>query len=355
MALPDMLRLKVEMQSLGVRLGPTRAAASRAGGAGPADGITVLIDDLVATVPTNAPYVERSPFSLRDDDALLRDGEEVRVIGPAREPEFYSLRTRSGTPMRRVALRHGLNGIGSTVAQSCVRRGEACQFCGIAVTRQTGETLPVKRPDEIAEVCTAARGEGFEHIVLTTGTTDLEDCGIPHLSRCAEAVKNATEGRMKVHVQFEPPVEDRLIRKTAEHADSVAINMECFDPAALERVAPGKAAMGIERYERAWHVAVDAFGAGRVACFIIAGLGEAPDSVLKGCELLSSAGVYPFVLPLRPIPGTPMESWAPPSTDYMLGLYQEAASIIGGAGLSSVTCPAGCVRCSACSAITDLV
>jgi radical SAM protein (TIGR04043 family) len=352
---PDTLLLKVELQSLGVRIAPESGLATRSGGAGPADGITVLMDGLVATIPANAAYVRRSPFSIGEGGMLLKDGKALRPVEVASEPAFYSRVTESGEPMRKVALRHGKDGVGSTVAQACARTKDACLFCGIAITRESGATLPVKQPEEVAQACAAACGEGFTHAVLTSGTTDLSDCGISHLSRSAAAVKRATAGSMKVHVQFEPPGDDSSIWDAAAHADSAAINMECFDPAILSRVAPGKASMGIERYKRAWKTAVEAFGEGQVTCFIIAGLGEQRGSVLEGCELLSSMGVYPYVLPLRPIPGTPMETCSPPSAGDMLALYGEAADIIRKSGLSSAMCSAGCVRCGACSAITDLV
>jgi radical SAM protein (TIGR04043 family) len=351
----EALLLKVELQSSGVRIASESGLASRSGGAGPADGITVLFDGLVATVPANAAYVKRSPFSIGEGGMLLKEGKELRDVEVVGEPSFYSALTQSGEPMRRVALRHGTDAVGSTVAQACARTKDACRFCGIALTRKSGATLPVKRPEEVAQACAAASGEGFTHAVLTTGTTDLNDCGITHLSSCAEAIKRATGGRMKVHVQFEPPAERPSLEQAAAHADSAAINMECFDPTTLARVAPGKASMGLERYRRAWKTAVEAFGEGQVTCFIIAGLGEPPRSVLEGCDLLSSIGVYPYVLPLRPIPGTPMEKCSPPEPTEMFALYQEAADIIRKAGMSSAKCSAGCLRCGACSAITDLV
>ena len=161
---------------------------------------------------------------------------------------------------------------------------------------------------------------------------------------------------MSVHVQFEPPEDSGLVDEAAAIADTAAINMECFDPDALARVAPGKASIGLDHYRAAWERAVAAMGQGRVTCFVIAGLGETRRSVLEGCRLLTSLGVFPLVLPLRPIPGTPMGSSAPPSAGDMLSLYESAAQIVVESGLSSDECMmAGCVRCGACSAITDVL
>jgi radical SAM protein (TIGR04043 family) len=355
-AVADPAGLKVLLQAAGARLDLDRSdgAAGRCGGAGPADGVTIFIGEIVATVPTNAAYVSESPYVLREagsEWALLCEGREICAVEMAAEPAFLSLSSSSGTPFKKIAARHGKDAIGSTVAQSCAR---GCAFCGIGLSRKSGTTQPLKTPLEIGEASAAALEEGYAHLVLTTGTTNLQDCGIEHLVRCADAAKGATGGRMKVHVQFEPPADDAWIDIAAEAADSAAINFECFDADTLLRVAPGKAATGLARYERAWKHAVAAFGPGQVTSFIIAGLGEPPDSVLKGCELLAGIGVYPFVLPLRPIPGTPMGSLRPPLAEEMGRLYGQAAEVIARSGLSAGECFAGCVACGACSAITDM-
>lgn len=354
----DALGLKVELQALGLRLQSAPSLASRSGGAGPADGVTLFIDCLVATVPTNAAYVLRSPYSLAERDGgymLSKDGSETRAVEVADEPAFLSGEASSGMPFNKVALRHGADAIGSTVIQACARGEDACRFCGIALTRSSGATAGLKDPADLGELAAAASAEGYSHAVLTTGTTGFEDRGIAHLERCAKAVDDATGGRIKTHVQFEPPGDPAWIDKAAGCARTAAINMECFDEGVLERVAPGKAATGLAAYEAAWKSSVGAFGAGRVACFIIAGLGETDESVLAGCELLCSLGVFPYVLPLRPVPGTPMETASPPGAGRMTALYEKAATIVGRSGLTSSMSDAGCIRCGACSAITDLV
>lgn len=352
------IRLKVELQASGARLKDASSLAARIGGAGPTDGVTLFLDDIAATVPTQAPFVAESPYELVEGDspgrgALLRDGQQCRQIEFALPPSFSSRQTDEGVPFDRIMLRHGRDAIGSTVAQTCARVADACKFCGITVSRDAGSTARLKQPDQIAQVAAAAVGEGYSHAVLTTGTTSFVDCGIAHLEKCALAIRESTDGAIKVHVQFEPPADEEWIGRIAAAADSVAINMECFDEQTLSRVAPGKAATGLACYERAWKKAVAAFGQDQVSCFILAGLGEDPCSITRGCELLTSLGVYPFVLPFRPIRGTPLESHPTIQAEPMLRLYEQAAEIIATSGLSARNCAAGCVKCGACSAITD--
>jgi radical SAM protein (TIGR04043 family) len=345
--------LKVELQSLGVRV--RGLPGNRAGGAGPADGITVFIDDLVATVPTGAPYVGRSPYSMSESDrgsmVLEKDGIPVGRARVAEEPSFYDLETESGVPYRKLALRHGRDGVGSTVTQTCDHGAEGCRFCAISVSSHAGSTLPKKAPDDLALVAAAAREEGYSHFVLTTGTTG-EDAGIVHLADCSRAVKSRSG--MNVHVQFEPPRDAGLIDLAASVADSAAINIECFDAQVLGRVAPGKARTGLDDYRRAWARAVEVFGPGQVTSFVIIGLGESPGSVMDGVKLLASMGVYPFLLPLRPLRGTALESWSPPEPGAIIEMFEGAAKVVQEAGLSAGACLAGCVRCGACTAFADI-
>lgn len=349
----EALGLKIELQSMGARVSP--GVSARTGGAGPADGVTIEIGGLVATVPTVAGYVERSPFMLDDGDGsweLLRGGVMVCEVHPLPEPAFYAGRTSEGVPLRSLALRHGRDGVGSTVAQECAHGERACLFCGIDISRRSGETVAVKSPRQMGEVARAAASEGLGHFVLTSGSTIPSEEGMRHMAECAAAVKESAG--MKVHVQFEPPLDLSAIDEVAKAADSAAINIECFEPSVRARVTPGKAAVSLDRYEEAWRRAVDAFGPGQVTSFVIFGLGEVEDSALEGCRRLAAEGVFPYMLPLRPIRGTPMGEASPPSAGSMARLYERAAEIIRAAGLRASDCKAGCVRCSACSALTDI-
>lgn len=354
------LELKVSLQSRGLKVaaGPTHG---RAGGAGPSDALTIFLDGLVVTVPVGARYVRRSPYSIRRSGAgraspdrtydLLEGETVVASCRMASVPSFYRLSTRGGVPFRSLALRHGRDAIGSTVVQSCERGPLSCKFCAISSSAESGATVPVKAPEELAAVARAAEAEGYGHMVLTTGTTG-RDAGISHLSACAAAVRDASG--MRIHVQFEPPEDLELIGVSARTADSAAINIESFDERTLARMAPAKARAGLASYRRAWSRAVEAFGPGQVTSFLIIGLGETEESLVRGAAELASMGVFPFLLPLRPLPGTALESWSPPGERAVMRVYDKAYGAVAGEGLDPSDCLAGCVRCGACTGFTDL-
>jgi putative N-acetyltransferase (TIGR04045 family) len=192
--------------------------------------------------------------------------------------------------------------------------------------------------------------DSIEHVVLTTGTLKPPGEEISYLTSCASAIKQATG--LPIHAQFCPPSDmDGFYALKEAGVDTVGIHIESFDLQILSKVAPAKAAMGLERYEKAWKVAVELFGPNQVSSFLIVGLGEGRESIISGSKFLADLGVYPFVIPLRPIPGSLMEDVLPPDPEEMKRIYGEVTSILERKGLSSSRSLAGCVRCGACSAL----
>ncbi|MHC1636078.1 MAG: MSMEG_0568 family radical SAM protein, partial [Candidatus Methanospirareceae archaeon] len=349
----DFRYLKVDIQSKGVRI--IRGDKGRVGGAGPAGSKIFLFGNTVANVPTLGKFVKESPYSVELEagrGVLKYEGEEiVEVESPL--PKFYNLKTEKGIPYNKIALLHGKDCLATTPVQSCIYwdTPERCKFCGIELSKIKGVTKAVKKPGEIAEVAEAAkRLDNVTHVTLTIGTLKGADKGIRVLARCASAIKDRTG--LPVHVQFEPPDELGFIEDLyASGVDTVGVHIESFDKRVLREIVPAKARIGIKRFVETWKKCVEIFGENQVSSFIIVGLGEDDNSVIEGSKILADLGVYPFVLSLRPIPGTYMEDEVPAGFERMKRIYEEVAMIIKERGLSWRRSKAGCVRCRACSAL----
>ncbi len=352
----DDRRLLVELQSLGVRVEETGdRLPSRRGGAGPSDALFLWVRGLPLTVPRHADFVRASPYTLVLDGgraSLYRGDEPVGPVKVPRRPRIYDMATADGIPYWKIALLH-LDSIASTVVQKCIYWGthEQCGFCGIELTRGE-QTLSVKTPAQLAEVCTAARD--YDHAVdvtLTTGSLNRRDRGAIYISRCAAAIKAASG--LPIQVQFEPPDDLRVLESVRRAGvDAVGIHAETFDPAVLARVAPGKAQCGIEGYFACWERAVEVFGRGSVTTYVLLGMGERPELIEQGCRRAVAMGVYPFVVPLRPVPGTLMADVPPPDPDYVGSMYRAVSAMIADAGLDHTDAKAGCARCQACSGLS---
>ena len=348
--------LIAELQSTGLRV--EAELETRQGGAGPSDAGMLWIDGVPTTVPTSAAYVAESPYALRADDdgfGIYRDTDRLAEARPAPQPNFYKMQTTDGIPYWKIALMH-LDSLASTVLQTCAYWGNSdqCQFCGIGLSLAGGRTIAKKTPEMLAEVAVAARElDGAVDATLTTGSTATPDRGALYVARCAKAVKDAAG--LPVQVQFEPPSDlDVLSRVRDLGVDSVGIHVETFDPQVLARVAPGKARWGIEAYFAAWERAVEEFGSGQVSTYVILGMGEDPAVTVESCKRAIDIGVYPFIVPLRPVPGTILGESVPPPREYVKSIYRQVVPHLRQHGMTSAGVTAGCARCQACSGMAVL-
>ena len=350
-------RLLAELQSYGVRI-ERGSVSARSGGAGPSDAGMIRVEGVQVTFPFTADYVTESPFALREEEAggwgVYRGAERLAGAEVPSRPRFYDLATADGIPYWKIALLH-LDSLASTVIQTCIYwdTDDQCQFCGIELSLAAGRTIPVKKPEHLAEVAVAARDlDGAVDVTLTSGTTRGADKGARYLGRCARAIRQASG--LPVQAQFEPPDDLSVLEEIRDQGvSSVGIHVESFDPQVLARVAPAKARTGIEGYFRAWERAVEVFGRGQVSTYVILGMGEDPAITVEASRRAIDAGVYPFIVPLRPVPGSLMGSELPPDPDYMESVYRAVGPYLAQRGLASWQVHAGCARCGACSALSS--
>jgi radical SAM protein (TIGR04043 family) len=351
---PELARLLVELQRYGVRVRDN--AHARAGGAGPSDAGMVWVEGHPVTFPFVSEYVAGSPFVLEEEDegwGLYRDSARLASVTVPSRPRFYDLETEDGIPYWKIALLH-LDSLASTVVQTCIYWGneDQCHFCGIELSLEAGNTIPVKRPHQLAEVAAAAKDlDGAVDVTLTTGTTNARDKGALYLSKCAAAITEATG--LPVQAQFEPPEDHSVLEVVRDRGvDTVGIHVESFDQQVLDRIAPAKGRTGVEGYFRCWERAVKIFGRGQVTTYVIVGMGEDADITIEGCRRAADMGVYPFVVPIRPIPGSIMQDNATPAPAYVESLYRQVAPHLASRGLGAEHVRAGCARCKACSSLS---
>jgi radical SAM protein (TIGR04043 family) len=347
---PDVAALIMELQSVGLRI-ETPLETARQGGAGPTDSGMLWIEGVPVTVPPSAS----SPYALRAEDSgqgIYRDGSKVASVAGTSRPRFYDLTTADGVPYHQIALLH-LDSLASTVVQACNYWGNSdqCGFCGIGLSLAAGRTIARKTPEMLAEVAVAARDlDGAVDATLTTGSSVAPDRGALYVARCGQAVKEAAG--LPVEVQFEPPRDLVVLEQVRDMGvDALGIHVESFDPQVLARVAPGKFRTGIETYFRTWERAVELFGEGRVSTYVILGMGEDPELTVEGCRRAVDIGVYPFVVPLRPVAGSLMQDVPAPSRTYTEPIYRKVAGFLAARGLDAGTAVAGCARCQACSSL----
>ncbi|MDW6005158.1 MSMEG_0568 family radical SAM protein [Vibrio mangrovi] len=354
--------LLTEIQTQGVRLMGTRQqVVSRKGGAGPSDHQAMQFSGRTLMIPTFTQTAWESKYTL-SGDMLLKNNEISGELIPVTEvqltakPAFYDRVTAEGVPFSHIATLHSTDVLATTVIQTCIRyenRRKACQFCSIGQSLYAGRTINRKAPEQLAEVVQAAvELDGIKHVVMTTGTPNHSDRGARAICESALAIKHVVD--IPVQGQCEPPDDFSWFQKMKDAGiDSLGMHLEVITPSVRQKITPGKAEIPVEYYLKAYRAAVRVFGRGQVSTYILAGLGDSRETILEFSAELIDIGVYPFVVPFVPIRGTPLEDHPAPSSEFMASVLRPLSRMLIDAEMRSAGTKAGCVKCGACSSLSE--
>ena len=343
------LDTRADLAVRGVRVA---APVRRPAGAGPSDDGHVVIDGRNAALPINA----ESPYQVRDDRVWLGEVDTGLSLRVVTRPRFYDLTTADGVRYEQIARLHGKDVLATTVVQTCIRYAEdqRCRFCTIEESLRAGSTIAAKTPAQLAEVARAAVDlDGVTQMVMTTGTTTGPDRGARNLVRSVRAVLEAVPG-LPIQVQIEPPGDLSVIDDLrAAGAASVGIHVESLDDEVRRAWMPGKGAVPMAEYEAAWDRAVTVFGRNQVSTYLLIGLGEDPDELVEGAARLIERGVYPFVVPFRPMAETlaRRDGRPAPAPALVRDVSDRVATLLRAAGMLGADQKAGCAACGACGVL----
>lgn len=353
----DPRSLKVELQSYGVRIPDTRDI--RRGGAGPTGGIHLkILPDSEANIPVVGDFLEASPYYLDQINGeywIFRNDVALAQVELMKDANFYQHKTSNGVPMQRIGLLHCPTTFATTLLQTCDfwvddRR---CKFCGIELTLKDRSTVGFKNAKSLVETILLAKElDGVSNIVFTSGVAPDEEKALRKYAEICSEVKRFAG--LPIQLQIIPPEDLTWLKRLKESGvDALGVHIETFDPDVFQSVTPGKARIGIDKYVKTWREAVNVFGRWQVSTYVLVGLGERLETIIEGTSLCAELGVYPFIVPFRPIAGTPMENVKPPEPETMNYVYTEAAKILARYDGGSKSSAAGCVSCGECSALPD--
>ena len=353
----DSRTLKVELQSYGLRIPDSRNI--RRGGAGPTGGIHLrLLPDTDANVPVVGNFVKSSPYYLdqiNGEHWIFRDDVAVVQVELMGNGKFYNHKTSSGISMQKIGLLHCPTTFATTLLQTCDFWNDErrCKFCGIELTLKDRSTVGFKNAKALVETIQLAKElDGISNIVFTSGVAPDEERALEKYAEICSEVKKQTG--LPIQLQIVPPEDlSWLQRLKSSGVDALGVHIETFDPEVFEKITPGKAMIGLDKYIETWKEGVNVFGRWSVSTYILVGLGEKLETVIDGAELCAEIGVYPFIVPFRPIEGTPMGNVKPPKVEVMEYVYSEAAKILSKYEGGSKSSVAGCVSCGECSVLPD--
>jgi radical SAM protein (TIGR04043 family) len=303
-------------------------------------------------------FVKDSPYHLDDINGeywIFKDDVALVQVEPMGNAKFSEHKTSVGISMQKMGILHCPTTFATTLLQTCDfwRDERKCQFCGIELTLKDRSTVGFKNAKSLVETIKLAKElDGISNIVFTSGVAPDEEKALEKYAEICSEVKKETG--LPIQLQIIPPEDFSWFQRLKDSGvDAVGIHIETFDPEVFERVTPGKARIGFNRYVESWKEAVRVFGRWQVSTYVLVGMGEDLQTVIDGAALCAEMGVYPFIVPFRPVAGTPMENVKPPSPETMDYVYREAAKVMAKYDDAAKSSIAGCVSCGECSALPD--
>jgi len=307
------------------------------------------------------PYhYKNSPFLLTVDEekrpVIKKNGKVVQRVKPFPRPSFYGKTTRSGVPMEKIAVVTG-DFLAVAIDNRCWFWGyyrddklvnykeKQCQYCGIGLSMKRDE-LYRKSKDDILEVLEAALGGGdVRHLGINAGTFPPPGRGHEEYAEIVSEVKSRFD--IWVRLSICPPEDEKYVDLLFEAgADQIGYDIEVYDPELYPKICPGKWAevdrnVPHQHFNRMLSYAARKGGPNRTYSILVTGL-ESRESTAAGVEHLCKMGVVPRMSVFRPIPGTAMERYPAPSTEYLVYCYRHLREITMKYGVDS-GCP-GCGR-----------
>ena len=334
----------------------------RKGGAGPLGGRYFLFEDKTLvnvalwdnSTRTNLKLTEKEGeyFSI-NDNSIHKNVLKLKLVP---NPHYYepTFLTSDGTPMKKVALVHGVDCLASTIYQKCVywACGEACKFCGLELSLNDNSTILEKTASQMNEVIKVAKEEGrCSHMTLTSGTDKGPDKGANRYVEMLKGIKKENPD-LPLHVQIEPVVNLSYIDELKKAgADTIGIHIEILDEEIRKKITPGKSHIPKELFEKNWKYALDVLGKNQVETFVLTGFGESIEKITGEIEKIVSIGVIPFITPVRSVPGR--NDLPKGNINDLKKIYIKAAEFMKSMGVNPLEHKAGCVKCGGCSAITE--
>lgn len=317
--------LKLELMAKGIRIdesiqGEVYLKCAPRASLGVPEGIDLMLPaDTWVYAPACDRYARSSPYLLtrRGKQFVVNAGEQDVEVMVVPHPEILDRTTSTGIPFSRFCRVYG-GYIAINPISACEFFADKleCRFCGV-----DGQDKGQRSVAEVLEAVEAALTQGAaEYVHLNTGFFPTEDGGVGLLAPYIEAIKKRFD--TLVCIQVQPPRTNAWIDQTyALGVDSVAYNLEVFDPEAFERICPGKARLiGRDRFFNALEYAAKVFPSGAVVSNLIVGL-EPPSSTMAGIDALTRIGVMPTLSLFHPIEGTELAGAPLPRTDDILPIF----------------------------------
>lgn len=289
-------------------------------------------------------FSESSQFVLQRDEK----GYYIMYKGERCDVRFFDELPKTGTVVDDLARLHADGCINIWPSTNCCydKPEVKCKFCSLLP--KTNEPIDT---DELSK--------GIKLLMEKVPTYTLNFSGATYKSPdrmveywCELCSKIRRFSDCPIAVEFAPPSDLSLIEKLKKSGASVAImNIEVVDNELRKKICPGKSAITLEHYHKALEEAVRVFGFGQVSSVMIGGIQPAED-IKKECEILAGMGVFPTIMPFRPLDDCSLAEMKACDPDSLIEMSEYLGLLLRKYGLAP-HCQEGCTKCGGCSIEND--
>jgi len=322
-------------------------------------GIDLILEKEVwVNAPIAENFATNSPFVLdaEGSDLVIKKQEDIiQKVLPVPQPAYYGKLTSTGVPMERIGRIQG-DFFAVAIDNDCYfwgdhggEEGTHCKYCVIGLNKANTEQ-PHKTIGEVIEVYREALKEKYcRHISINAGVYGPPGRGHQIHADYVRGIKENFDGMGSwVRVCPAPPSDESYIDMVLEAgADHLGYCYEIYDPDIYAKLCPGKfkyidKGVAHQHYDRMLKYAVKMIGRGNIHSNLIAGL-EPKESTAKGMDHLAEMGVVPRVIVFKPLKGSLLQDWSPPTRADLVYIYNKFKEIVEEKYGLDVFCP-GCAR-----------
>jgi len=344
----NLLRLKAGLLCLGVRVDEAARCAllkdyPRFFDGGFVDAANIRAAGMNICVSAGEKFARSSPYLLThgENGYAVSDGELTVPV------TLFGELPQTGTFLDSMARLHSVGCINIWPSTNCCygAKTQKCAFCSL----QKESASPVD-PAELASALRILLSKCWGALNFSGGTYISPD----NMARYwIEVVRRIREfSKCPIAVELAPPDDLSLLDSLREAGlDAVIMNLEIADENLRKRVCPGKSTISKAHYYASYERAVKLFGFGMVSCVLIAGIQPKAD-ILAECEKLASLGVYPTIMPFRPMDSCALCGTPPCDPDELLEMSLSLGETVRRYGLDPELQP-GCTKCGGCSLEND--
>lgn len=323
-------KLKTSLLLCGVKLDESVLQALKKFGGiqeGTFDSIDIfLLKKLVINCPIKLPFIEFSPYTLKfikNKFVLYFYKKKISIVNIDYKDRILPIKTSSGILSNKTIQRNN-NRIRIRHADVCVfkKEGKGCQFCH--TKNEISYNMNLKDIEEAFQYY--LKNLEFNQIMIGGASNNVE-IEAEIIKSIIKVVRKST--LKSIYIMSIPPNNiDDILKYKQLGANEIAFNIEIFDEKTAKKIMPGKGKISREKYMKSLKTASDIFGKdGQVRSMLIVGL-ESLNTFKEGIEALCKIGVQPMISPFRPMKGSKLEFFVPPTMNDCLRYIYSAQEIL---------------------------